>query len=129
MSLHRLAQEVLRDEMSDDARRMWAERAVRAVNAVFPDVEYARWPSCHQLIPHAQSLVTFIDEYGFEFQEAVRMMSQAGYYLQERAQYVEAEPLHKRALAICEKALGAEHPGTATVVDNYANFLRAMNRY
>jgi tetratricopeptide (TPR) repeat protein len=129
MSLHRLAQEVLRDEMGDDARRMWAQRAVRAVNAVFPDVEYARWPSCQQLIPHAQSLVAFIDEYGFEFQEAVRMMSQAGYYLQERAQYVEAEPLHKRALAIYEKALGAEHPHTATSLSNLAELYYSQGRY
>jgi len=129
MSLHRLAQEVLRDEMGDDARRMWAERAVRAVNAVFPDVEYARWPSCQQLIPHAQSLVAFIDEYGFEFQQAVRMMSQAGYYLQQRAQYVEAEPLHKRALAIYEKALGAEHPYIAASLNNLAELYYSQGRY
>jgi len=128
MNLHRLAQETLRDEMGDDARRMWAERAVRAVNAVFPDVEYANWPLCHQLIPHTQSLVTFIDEYGFEFQEAVRMMSQAGYYLQERAQYAEAEPLHKRALAIYERALGAEHPYTASGLNNLAALYDSQGR-
>jgi tetratricopeptide (TPR) repeat protein len=129
MNLHSLAQEVLRDAMGDDARRIWAERAVRAVNAVFPDVEYANWPSCHQLIPHMQPLVAFIDEYGFEFQEAVRMMSQAGYYLLERAQYVEAAPLHKRALAICEKALGAEHPDTASSLNNLAALYYSQGRY
>ena len=129
MNLHCLAQEVLRDEMGDEARRIWAERAVRAVNAVFPEVEYANWPSCHQLIQHAQSLVAFIDEYGFEFKEAVRMMSQAGYYLQERAQYVEAEPLHKRALAIYEKALGAGHPYIARSLNNLAALYDSQGRY
>jgi len=129
MNLHCLAQEVIRDEMGDEARRMWAERAVRAVNAVFPEVEYANWPSCHQLIQHAQSLVAFIDEYGFEFKEAVRMMSQAGYYLQERAQYVEAEPLHERALAIYEKALGAGHPYIARSLNNLAALYDSQGRH
>src|SRR5262249_60662576 len=31
VSLHRLAQAVFRDEMDSDTRRMWAERAVRAL--------------------------------------------------------------------------------------------------
>jgi hypothetical protein len=32
---------------------------------------------------------------------------------QARGRYAEAEPLHKRALAISEKALGGEHPNVA----------------
>ncbi len=40
----------------------------------------------------------------------------------DRAQgkYAEAEPLNKRALAIMEKALGPEHPGVATSLNNLA---------
>ena len=34
--------------------------------------------------------------------------------------YAKAEPLYRRALAICEKALGAEHPDTATSLNNLA---------
>ncbi len=86
--------------MDGDTGRMWAERAVRAVNKVFPDVEYSNWPSCSRLIPHAQSLALLIDEYGFDFPEAARLMNQAGVYLHDRAQYAEAEPLYQRALAI-----------------------------
>jgi hypothetical protein len=62
VSLHRLVQAVLRDEMSESAEQMWAERAVRALNKVFPEVEYANWQSCSRLIPHAQSLAWIIDE-------------------------------------------------------------------
>jgi hypothetical protein len=70
------------------------------LNGVFPDVEYSNWPLCGRLIPHAQALASLIDEYGFDFPEAARLMNQAGSYLQERAQYTEAEPLLKRALDI-----------------------------
>src|SRR5262249_48362526 len=72
LSLHRLVQAVLRDEMDGDTRRMWAERAVRALNRVFPGVEYSDWPLCGRLISHAQSLASLIVEYGFEFPEAAR---------------------------------------------------------
>ena len=40
------------------------------------------------------------------------------YHAQGR--YAEAEPLYQRALAICEKALGPEHPDVATSLNNLA---------
>ncbi len=45
-----------------------------------------------------------------------------------QGKYAEAEPLHKRALAIGEKALGPEHPRVATSLESYAALLRKMNR-
>ena len=37
----------------------------------------------------------------------------------------EAEPLYRRALAIFEKSLGADHPNTVTVRENLAALLAA----
>jgi hypothetical protein len=85
LSLHRLAQAVLRDEMDGDTRRMWAERAVRALNVVFPNVEHSTWPLCGRLISHAQLLASFIDEYGFDFPAAAQLMNQAGCWLHRLA--------------------------------------------
>ena len=46
-----------------------------------------------------------------------------------QGKYGEAEPLYKRALAIVEKTLGAEHPNVAAIIlSNYAELLRIMNR-
>jgi tetratricopeptide (TPR) repeat protein len=56
------------------------------------------------------------------------LLNQAGYYLDDRGQYEEAEPLYARALAIYEKALGAEHPSVATVLGNYSSLLRAAGK-
>jgi tetratricopeptide (TPR) repeat protein len=129
VSLHRLAQAVLRDEMDSDTRRMWAERAVRALDGVFPSAKYSTWYLCDRLIPHAQLLASLIDEYGFDFPEAARLMNRAGYYLKERAQYAEAEPLYQRALDIREKTLGPEHPDTATSLNNLAGLYNSQGRY
>ena len=43
---------------------------------------------------------------------------------QAQGRYAEAEPLHKRALAIGEKALGPEHPEVATWLNNLALLYR-----
>ncbi len=47
---------------------------------------------------------------------------------QDQGRYAEAEPLHKRALAIFEKAFGPKHPDVAIALENYANLLRATGR-
>ena len=128
VDLHRLVQAVLKDEMDSETRRMWAERAVRGVNEVFPAPEYPKWPTCNRLIAHAQSFASLIDDYGFDFLQAALLLSKAGVYLYERAQYAEAEPLYRRSLDIYEKALGPEHLDTATVLVDYADLMRKLNR-
>ncbi len=45
---------------------------------------------------------------------------------QEQGKYAEAEPLFKRALAICERALGPDHPHTQTVRRKYDGLLQEM---
>ena len=41
-----------------------------------------------------------------------------------QGKYAEAKPLYQRALAICEQALGPDHPNTKIVRQNYALFLQ-----
>jgi tetratricopeptide (TPR) repeat protein len=43
-------------------------------------------------------------------------------------QYEEAERLYKRALAICETILVAEHPTRERTLKNYAAFLQNMGQ-
>ncbi len=46
-----------------------------------------------------------------------------------KGKYAEAEPLHKRALAIREKTLGPEHPDLGGSLNNLAELYRATGRY
>ncbi|HAG97900.1 MAG TPA: hypothetical protein DCL75_03315 [Ktedonobacter sp.] len=50
-SIHRLVQAVLKDGMERDMQRVWAERATRAVNRAFPDVELQTWEQMPALPP------------------------------------------------------------------------------
>ena len=54
--------------------------------------------------------------------------NQLGYFLYNSAQYTEAEPLYKRALAIDEASLGKDHPNVATALNNLAALYEATNR-
>jgi adhesin HecA-like repeat protein len=115
--------------MGKEAQSLWAERTVRAVNRAFPDVEFSNWHLCGTLIPHAIACAGSIKYRGFEFEEAARLLNQAGFYQYEHALYAEAEPLYTRALEIREKSLGKDHPNVAASLNNLAGLYDAQGRY
>jgi tetratricopeptide (TPR) repeat protein len=130
IEIHRLVQQVIKDEMDAGARRLWAERVVRGVNAAFPAVaNHEEWPLCEKLLPHVLEVARLIQEYGLEFDEAARLLNEAGYYCNERAQYTEAEPLLVRSLSIREKVFGLDHPQVAASLVNLGHFYDEQGRY
>lgn len=129
LSIHRLIQDVLRDGMDSDTRRVWAERAVRVVSTAFQFPEYSYWPICDLALPHAVWCAELIREWGMEFAEAGYLLHNAGYYLKERARYDEAERLLPRALTVLEKALGSEHLAVAKCLNTIASVYSTRCRY
>jgi tetratricopeptide (TPR) repeat protein len=129
LTIHRLVQAVLKQGMNKSTQRRWAERAVRAVNQAFPEVEYDTWLQCQHYMPQVQNCATLIDQWGMTFPETAQLLMQAGDYLEESAQYVQAEPLYQRALAIREKMEGPEHPSTAATLHALATLYIDQGKY
>ncbi|MDQ3919080.1 MAG: FxSxx-COOH system tetratricopeptide repeat protein [Acidobacteriota bacterium] len=129
IEIHRLVQQVIKDEMRPEERRVWAERVVRGVNSAFPEIEHKNWPLCEKLLPHGQEAARLIDDYELESDEAARLLNQVGYYCVERAQYAGAEQLFARSLAIRERSLGPDHPDVATGLNNLASLYDSLGRY
>jgi len=73
--------------------------------------------------------MTLIDQWHMSFLEAAQLLNKAGNYLYEHAQYTEAEPFYRRALAIHEKQLGADHPDTANSLNNLALLYQSQGNY
>src|SRR5579863_445009 len=117
LALHRLVQVVLKDAMTPDVYREWAERAVRVLNQAFPEVEYHSWPTCQAYLPHALLCTELIRQVEMRFPEAARLLHLTGCYLYERGLFIEAEPLYLQALTMREQVLGLEHPDTAHSFD------------
>jgi tetratricopeptide (TPR) repeat protein len=128
-SIHRLVQAVLADGMDEPSRQQWAERAVLAVNTAFPKVEYASWPQCERLLPHAQACAELIKDGPMQFPEAGRLLTQAGWYLKERAQYVQATSLTRRGLEIRAKLLEPEHSNRAQSLNQLGRLYALQGKY
>src|SRR5450755_1400697 len=130
LSVHRLVQAVLRDGTPADAAQQWKQRAVLAVSAARPDVsDVKQWPACERWLPHALVCADWIEQEQISSPEAALLLNQTGYYLHDRGRYREAEPLYKRALAICEQQLGVGHPVTATSLNNLALLYQVQRKY
>lgn len=129
LDIHRIVQQVLKDEMDATQLRQWAERAVHAVNSAFPNVEFRYWQECERLLPNARACAAWIERFSFEFKEAPRLLNQTGLYLFERAQYADAERMFESSLAIREKSLGLDHPDSAPCLNNLAALYRDQRRY
>jgi tetratricopeptide (TPR) repeat protein len=128
LSMHRMVQAAARSRMNVEERVQRAEQVVGAVNAAFPHIKFAVWDKCERLVPSAQLCAALVDNYGLSSPEASRLLSQAGYYLTERARHTEAEPLFRRALAMREKLLGRDHTDVAISLNNLAKLLKDTNR-
>jgi len=123
LSLHPLVQAVLRDRMSEKVHQEWVERAVRAVNHAFPDIEEVHmWHRCQPAMPHVQACITLIKKYKPLSPEAVRLLYQAGMYFRIQAQYNEAEVLLEQATAMREHLAASTQK--ETVADRSIAFWR-----
>ena len=128
LSLHRLVQAVLRDRLDAAAQRQWAERTVLALNAVFPEIDHSAWERCERLLPHAQVAADLIEQHRLAFPEAVRLLHQAGSYLDARGLPAQAEPFLQQALRIGEAVWGAQHPEIASLLYDLAAAIQQQGK-
>ena len=129
LSIHRLVQVVLRDGMERNTQRLWAERAIRAVNRVFPDFEPQTWERCQRYLPHAQMCAMSSEEYKMAFPEAARLFHEAASYLRMHARYGQAKLMLLRALAIRQQVLEANNLDTARTLNDLGELYLNWGKY
>lgn len=129
LTIHRLLQAVIKDTMTQDAQRQWAESTVRAVDQAFPEVDYTSWSTCQRYFPHAQVCAALIDRWNLTLMEAVRLLSRIAMYVYQRGQYEESEQLSEKLLAVHERTFGTEDPDIIVIFNNIAGLYRARGRY
>ena len=135
--IHRLVQAVQMDSMEEETQRLWAERAMHAVNRALPYVEAGTetQQQGQRCIAHAQVVCQSIKQHRITTLEAARLLNKTGRYLREHAQYVEAEALCRESLRLYEThssapqeelaycctdlALIAERLGNRTEAENF----------
>jgi len=120
LTVHRLVQAVLKDEMDKNLQKEWAERAVKALSDVVPTSKFETWHLFQRLLPHLQICASLIKQWNMKFSQATHLLHQTGAYLHDRTRYDEAKQLYLDALELREQILGPEHPEVATTLNNLA---------
>ena len=130
ITLHRLVAQVTRDNL-DDAGRDRALGALflwfRAVNPKMDPEDVRCWPRLLPLLPHVLMLFERTKGCG-PYPQQTNLYDEYARLLWSLARYHEAEPLHRRALAIDEASHGPDHPVVAIRLNNLASLLRDTNR-
>lgn len=133
LSIHRLVQTVLKENMDQETQRAWAERTVRVVNAAFPEDDYGaganRQYYLQYYLPHVQECATLIEQYLLYFPEAAQLLYQAAVFLYVHGLYSQSQSLHQQALAIREQVFGSEHPAVAEILNTLAILARNQGDY
>ena len=129
LTIHRLVQAVIQDNMDEELRRIWAERAIRVVYHAFPKQinKVETWEQCRRYLPQAVFCAALVNEYKFTFLESVQLLNQLAYYLREQASYKDAEKYFQQALHMCEQ-FGLEDYRD-TVINNLARLYFDTYRY
>jgi tetratricopeptide (TPR) repeat protein len=125
LTVHRLVQQVTRDQLGPEQHRHRAATALRLVHAVFPteDANPDAWPAYARLLPHALAVTSHTQVLEIELESTAWLLNEAGLYLWRRADHAQARTQFERALATFEARLGADHPDTARSLANLANVL------
>jgi tetratricopeptide (TPR) repeat protein len=127
-TVHRLVQQVIRDQFDSEQQRHRVATALRLISAAFP-TEHAdpdAWPTYARLLPHALAVTRYAEALAVEPETTAWLLEEACRYLWQRADHQQARGLSERALAIHEAHLGADHPTTATSLHNLADILHAQ---
>jgi hypothetical protein len=121
--LHRLVRQVASSKCDADAEDSIRRELIEVMALTYPAGVHrdpATWPQARRLDAIAVALVAGNDDLpkGSEIAAASLLGALDAYRDGALAAYSEARKLSERALAILEKALGPDHPDTATSLNN-----------
>jgi len=127
LTVHRLVQQVVRDDLdAEQERRAWARRVVDLLRRAFPadPDEPSAWPRCDQLLAHVLAATDNARAEGVAGQTSASLLTDAGVYLRARAGLPLAQTVLEQAVEIREAALGAGHPDVALTLTYLGTVLR-----
>ena len=126
--LHRLVRQVAAARRDEGTRDRMRRSLIETTAVVYPaDVFHdpSTWPRARRLDAFAMELAGRDAIPAGSGESAASLLDCAGAYRHAAlAAFAQARPLHEQALAILEKALGPEHPHTATSLNNLALVLK-----
>lgn len=109
VSVHRLVQDVLKDQMNYEMQFRWASHTVWVVARTLSHLELGAWNQYQRYIPHAIVCIKLVDVWQIYYEATVYLTILVGAYLRESASYTQAEPICLQALQLAQAILEPEH--------------------
>lgn len=128
LSMHRLVQAVLQDQMEPAEALLWGDRTLQMLKAAFPDVSYETWEQCERLSAHVVACFQHTSNTSMPL-EFMALACKMAEYLKQRGNYKEAESFVQRALAVQENIPDREPLAEADILYRLADLLRLRGRY
>ncbi|RXK87889.1 toll/interleukin-1 receptor domain-containing protein [Chlorobaculum sp. 24CR] len=133
VTVHRLVQSVVCDQMNEDDLAVCRMLMVMALSEQFPQGAFSNpscWPECETLFPHVQILLKDnFHDHDLAWSVMADLLNIIGSYCHRRAAYADSELLFRRALEIKEKHLGPDHPFVATSLNNLGLLLKEQGKF
>ena len=128
LTVHRLVQLVIQDNMDEATQKIWAERAIEALDTVIPSPykNRSRYP---RYLAHALACVSHIERWHLESLKAAHLLYQVALYLFHISHMAAAQPLLQHALTMRKKLLGQEHPDVARVLSLLGHISYGLGQY
>jgi tetratricopeptide (TPR) repeat protein len=118
--IHRLVQEVVRDEMLETDLAMVRPMTVDICNQAFPEVwDHNNWALCRLYI--GQVMVPLVNLDVPKTVKSAAVMYRVGWFLRDDGKIIDSEHLLVRSREIYLMILGVEHPDTLRSMINLAN--------
>ena len=131
LTVHRLMQAIVRDNLAPDLAATWAECAIRLVAKDWPSHMWVRkgWSAIQAKLPHALAAAQAAATHAPTVSITSYVLDRAATYFQIRKANAEAVSLFEQAVAVGEKTLGPEHSDLATRLNNLALLYHNTGRY
>ncbi len=131
LSLHRLVQQVVRDDLAQPERKTWVTATVKVLSHAFRFDKNtpATWGICFRLVPHVLATAELAEAEGVSEEPLGVLLNRSGVCLRTQGQFPSARQVVERALSIAEKVYGTDHPKVATFVSNLGSVLQALGDF
>jgi tetratricopeptide (TPR) repeat protein len=129
LSIHRIVQIILKEELTPKQQAQGAMQAVRLISSLFPKPDFNNWPACEKYFSQARDCAELIHKFDLFQKEALHLVIHLAEYCYQRAYYRDAETYLTDALQSCEQTMGPDHLDTAHVLNNLARVYHKLARY
>jgi tetratricopeptide (TPR) repeat protein len=128
--MHRLVHIAMQSWLNlNDELISWNEKTLKQIADTFPWPEHENKAIWTMYLPHAQCIIISTKIYSGLEESLWRILHNVGWCFNITGKYVEAEKMHRQALQLKEKVLGAEHPKTLDSMNNLACVLNNQGKY